>query len=133
MAKQSVTPSDRIRWRKIGGGFLRLPNRIIKPGDIFEASPSDIPKAFRDQVIPLDPVELVRVEEKPAEALQPKEEFTYEKRKRGSNDMYNIYDSRGKKINEKALTSEEADMYLEALMKSSGQYEKSDDDKDDEE
>ena len=45
----------RIRWKKIGGGSLRfLPNRIIKPGQIFEAYPEEIPKAFRDIVVPVD-------------------------------------------------------------------------------
>jgi hypothetical protein len=41
-------------FRKVGGGSFQLGNRIIKPGQTFEANPDDIPVAHRDLVIPLD-------------------------------------------------------------------------------
>lgn len=114
--KKAPNPNvGKIQWKKIGGGFLRLPNRIIKPGDVFWAAPSEIPKAFRDSVIPLDQNELIKVEVKPAELLEPEVKVVYEKRLRADGEKYNIYDSNGKKVNEKALSEEEADMYLKSL------------------
>ena len=58
-----------LRYKKIGGGPLRLcnPKRIIKPGQVFTAYPSDIPKAFADLVQCLDDEEVQKlvIEEKP--------------------------------------------------------------------
>ncbi len=47
-------PDVQVRWKKIGGGSFRMGNKIIKPGQIFTATPNQIPKSFRDVVIALD-------------------------------------------------------------------------------
>jgi len=46
----------RIRYQKIGGGSLRMPNRIIKPNQVFLAYPEEIPESFARWIKPLDPV-----------------------------------------------------------------------------
>lgn len=61
-----------LRWRKTGGGSLRLQNpyRIIKPGQTFSAKTSDIPTAFRDLVICLNTEEeVVAAKEATAQAI----------------------------------------------------------------
>lgn len=91
-----------IRWKKIGNGAFVLNNRYIKPGQIFSASEAEIPKAFRDVVIPLDSIpESKGVEE----ASKPNE---YSIVKVGEPDDWNIVDKRGKKLNEMPLSYGEA-------------------------
>ena len=45
--KVGSTQSDQLRYKKLGGGSMRLPGRIIKPGQTFMARPDDIPAPFR--------------------------------------------------------------------------------------
>jgi hypothetical protein len=106
----------KIQWKKIGGGFLRLPNRIIKPKDIFWASPNEIPKAFRDQVVPLNQKDLETGSDKPAEEIIPKVKVVYTKKQRPNTNWYDIFDSQEKRVNEKALREDQVDDYLNALM-----------------
>ncbi len=43
-----------LKWKKTGGGSLRLAGRkqsIIKPGQVFEAKRSELPKAFMDTIV----------------------------------------------------------------------------------
>jgi len=58
-----------LRYKKIGGSSMRLcnPKRIIKPGQVFTAYPSDIPTAFADlvQCLDDDAVQKLVIEEKP--------------------------------------------------------------------
>lgn len=100
--------TDMVRWRKTGGGSFRMGNgRIIKPNQVFWAAPEDIPKAFRDVVIPLtkvpppDPV---------PEAVAPQYEIQSH-----SPGWYDIVDGQGKVVNERALRRAEADDMLAAL------------------
>ena len=47
----------KIRWKKLGGGSFRFKDgRVIRRDEIFMASIDDIPEAFRDVVVPLDPI-----------------------------------------------------------------------------
>lgn len=47
--------SEESRWKKTGGGSFRLKSgKIVKPNESFRAKAEDIPKAFRDILIPLD-------------------------------------------------------------------------------
>lgn len=108
--------NDKIQWKKLGGGFLRLPNRIIKPGDIFWASPNEIPKAFRDQVVPLNPEDLKKGESKPAEEIVPEVKVTYFKKKRPDSEEFDIIDAQGKRVNSRPLSEERADTYLKSLL-----------------
>lgn len=100
-----------IRWRKTGGGpFLAYINgkkKWIKPGQIFDAKPSEIPQGFRDTVIPVDKNVIEVVEKKAvAEALNARQP-EYNAIHRGAG-WYNVVDEDGKIINEKALKKEDA-------------------------
>lgn len=99
-----------IRWKKLGRGSFRMPNRIIKPGEIFTAKPSDIPLSFRDVIIPVDdlPKEMLEVK---VDGKKPV--FSVAKRDKGT--WYDVIDDKGKKINEKALTKEAAISLVESL------------------
>jgi len=44
----------KIRFRKMGGGSLRYNGKIIKPREVFEAYPDEIPSVFMDVIVPLD-------------------------------------------------------------------------------
>jgi len=41
------------KFKKTGGGSFILAGKMIKPGQIFEAFPEDIPEAFRNLLIPI--------------------------------------------------------------------------------
>ena len=99
-----------ILWQKTGGGTFRLPSgKIIKPTQKFRARPNEIPEAFRDTVIPLD-----KVPPTPEEIAPDVEEPTYDLKHRGGG-WYDIIDSNGKTLNEKALKQEEAEELIESL------------------
>jgi hypothetical protein len=59
-------PDPLIKWKKLGGGSFRLGTGIkakkIKPNQFFEARLSEIPKGFRDVVVPVDPAALDAIE-----------------------------------------------------------------------
>ncbi len=111
--ERTIPSNEPIRWRKTGGGALYLHRKIIKPGQVFTARPSEISKAFRDTVIPL--------EEIPAEAPPPPLEITkadYSVKPRGkSKSWFDVVDSKGKVVNEKALTKEIAEKLVQDLSK----------------
>jgi len=96
-----------ISWKKLGGGSFRLATgRIIKPNQIFDATEAEIPKAFRDVVVPVKPL-----------PPEPKLEVVsggYSVRHRGSN-WYDVMDGQGKTLNEKALRQDDARRLIESL------------------
>ena len=99
-----------IRWKKVGGGTFLWNNHFIKQNQVFLAYPEDIPKQFRDLVVPLE--EIVE----PLAILQKVEIdnsiiYTLEE----ESGKWNIIDSQGKKLNERLLTLEEANRILKAL------------------
>lgn len=51
MERKTKPDTNKPKWRKIGGGTLRLGDRIIKPNQVFSAHESEIPKAFRDTLL----------------------------------------------------------------------------------
>ena len=103
------TKTEKIKYRKIGGGSLRLGGRIIKSGQTFKAYPSDIPEAFNDTIIPLEKVP----EEEKVEVKAVKSEYTAKKRE--NSNWYDVFDSKGKQINEKALKKTQADDLVKDL------------------
>jgi len=107
----------KIRFRKVGGGSLRLGNRIIKPGQVFTAAPKDIPKAFRDLVVAVGgnfdfakpaPLPPPVVGKKPTYKLQPRGE---------SKTLFDVVDAQGKVLNDKGLKKEIAEQLIEDLSK----------------
>lgn len=116
------------RWRKIGGGSFRLRSgRIIKPNQEFVAEESQIPEAFKDLVVEVEPTEqeqpTVRRTTPPSPDTAPeKPEPEAEEEKgysmvevEGEEGQYNIIGPSGKVMNDKPLTKEEAEEVLKAL------------------
>lgn len=111
----------RIRWKKTGGGSFRFNGRIIKPGEIFLANVEDIPKAFRDQVIPLQNIEVKQTP--PVVATKT----VYEIQPRGkSKSLFDVVSQVGKDekgepiykvLNEKVLSKEVAEKLVNDLSK----------------
>lgn len=109
VSNQDAAPEQgKIRWKKIGGGSFRMQSgRIIKPQEVFTASEDEIPKAFRDVVIPLD--ELPK--EPPLEIVDP----GFEIRSSGPG-WYKIYSKDGKCLTDKAMRQAEAQAKLQELV-----------------
>jgi hypothetical protein len=103
---EEVDPDPILRWKKLNGS-LRLPNRIIKPNEIFLARKSDLPEAFMDNIMLLDetPVSAKRkVVKTPVYSLSKRDDG-----------FFNIVDSNGKVLNEKPLKEDAAKVLLESL------------------
>lgn len=100
----------KARYRKIGGGTFRLRNgRIIKPNQVFTAEPHEIPQAFKDTLIALDP-EPEEEGPKPA-SNKPRFEVTFK-----GGGWYDVVNTEsGKAANSKSLRAEEAQRLLEEL------------------
>ena len=103
--------SNIITWKKVGGGSLRLKiegkRRIIKSGQIFRATAEEISEGFRDVVIPQEKIPTPKIE-----GVIPIE-YSIEPRSKG---YWDIIDSFGKVLNEKALRRKEADELLTSLL-----------------
>jgi len=113
--KITSTPG-KIRYKKIGGGSLRLNiggvNKIIKPNEVFSALPSEIPPAFRDTIIALDPEQVVNLPKpKPAKAI-----YTITPRGK-SKSLFDVVDGLGKVINENPLPKATAEQLINDLEK----------------
>jgi hypothetical protein len=94
-----VDPDPIITWKKTGGGSLRLAKRLIPPGAIFKARVSEIPKGFRDVVIPM---ELIPEQ---VQAVVPPVKSAFQVMPRGkSKSMFDIIGANGKRMNEQPLT-----------------------------
>lgn len=110
--EEEYTGPKVFRWRKLGGGSLRLPNRIIKPGEIFTAAAEELPKSFMDALQCLDEVEMKAYEQKRiidikrAESVYDLEEV---------DGGWNVVGDNGKPINEFPYTKEDAEQLKSAL------------------
>lgn len=107
---EPVKPVEQtIRWKKVGGSTFILNNRMIKPGQVFHAKVSEIPKAFRDLIIPVDelPVEVDELSLLTGDA-------SYNLKQNG--DKWDILNRQGKKMNEVALSRDEALMLIKQLL-----------------
>lgn len=118
-SEPNVRPDGKIRFRKEGRGVFRHRNFIYRSGEIFWAHPNEISPQFRDLIVPVDIDPKVLYGPKPIEDV--KEELVikpaYTKKQRESSSFWDIFDSEGKQVNEKALREEQADDYLESLAK----------------
>jgi hypothetical protein len=113
VSKVEVNPI--YKWKKLGGGALRFPNRIIKPGQVFTARESEIPSAFmrslqRMDVFVPDTTQPQKVEKQEVVPVNP---TYFLKHRNGS--WYDIVDRQGKRLNEKALQKDAAEALLEQL------------------
>ena len=101
-----------IRWRKISGTLILRDKTVIKPGQTFMARPEDIPKVFRDTVVPVNPEELLD-----PEAVLPSvepEPPSYIIKGIGPG-RYNVLDGQGKAVNEKPMSLADAERLVENL------------------
>jgi hypothetical protein len=99
---------NRKSWKKIGGGSFMLGGRVIKPKEVFTASESEIPKAFRDVIIQVGGGEYDGVPVTPRKikfVLQASEEAG----------LYDIVDLKGKKVNEISLPIDKASTFIQEL------------------
>ena len=110
-------------WKKVGGGSLRIGNRIIKPGQIFEAFPEEISPSFRTMVIPVSADAVFKPEAQDGEVQTDVKAENVAKvinslRPRGeSKAWFDVVNAEGKPMNEKVLKKEVAEKLIEDLNK----------------
>lgn len=103
---------QKVRWRKTGGGSFRLASgKIIKQNQIFDAFPHEIPLSFRDTVVPIDKKAFEQATAGPEVKPFP---LQYEV-KTVSPGWYAVFDSNGKRLNDRSLRLAEAQALLEEL------------------
>lgn len=107
------------RWKKLGGGSLRIGSQLIKPGQIFEAYPEEISPAFRNMVQPISgnttfPEKVEVIEPAPVNVVKT----VYTIQPKGKTNLwFDVVDPEGKIINEKSLKKEVAEKLVEDLAK----------------
>jgi hypothetical protein len=101
-----------IQYKKVSGGFFRFNGKIIENGMVFSALTGEIPKAFLDmfQVVetPEEEVEMV------VQIPQRKPKYSAKPRK-GEKGIFDVFDSKGKQVNEAGLSKDEADELIKNL------------------
>ena len=101
MERTKGNKEELIRWKKIGGGSFRMGNQIIKPGQRFSARLVDIPEGCRDIIVPVDKLpEGMKEDIKVVQAVYSV--------KHRSGKWYDVVNTNGKVLNEKAMTRENA-------------------------
>ena len=108
---ERVDKKGKIFYQKLGGGSLRLHNRIIKPNQKFWEFPENIPKAFLDCIKELDTTNIIEEKEEKTIISDKKK---YHKKHRGGG-WYDIFDENDKKMNDGALKKAEAIEMIEHL------------------
>ena len=114
---------EKPRWRKLGGGSLRIGKQIIKPGQIFAAFPDEISVAFRKMVEPVSgnavfteksavssptPANVV----KPVYEVRPRKGYTMEPKGKSSL-WFNVLNGKGELVSEKVLKKAEAEKLID--------------------
>lgn len=107
--KKAVISDPLLKWKKVGAGSFRMPDRIIKPNEVFMAYEHEIPKAFRDIVICLSELD-IEVATTEAKFIAAKYEVVIH-----SPGWYNVVNEEGKPINEKLLRKKEAEQLKKTL------------------
>lgn len=122
MERTKKADPDAILWKKIGGASVHLTimdrPKIVKPGETFYARVDEIPTAFRDMIVPVDPlgskvtvkeaVEAVKIEEAEAKSI-------YNLKHRGGG-WWDVVNEDGKRVNESAMKKPEAEELLNSLL-----------------
>lgn len=99
----------KIRWKKIGGGSLRLARgKIVKPNEIFFASEDEISPAFKHLVVPLESLPVVE-----KVVLPPVVSKFFVKQVAVG--WYDVVSADGKAINESKLRKAAAEELLDSL------------------
>jgi len=101
MERTKGNKNELIRWKKVGGGSFRMGNKIIKPGQVFSARLIDIPEGAKDVIMPVDKLpEGMKEDIKVIKAI-----YSIKHR---SGKWYDVVNSNGKVLNEKAMTRADA-------------------------
>jgi hypothetical protein len=88
---------------------------IIKPNQTFLAREDEIPLGFRDTIVPVDPVAVVKKrEEKDREVAEVAEAPKYFLKEKGGN-WWDVVNEEGKVQNEKSLRKADAEALLKQL------------------
>jgi hypothetical protein len=119
MERTQQSDPQAILWKKEGGGSLRLriAGRLtmIKPNQQFYAREEEVPDAFKDVVVVVDPEQAAKVkkvtEKKVEEASAPNYALQHRNGK-----WWDVVSESGKVQNEKALTKEAAEELLNTLL-----------------
>lgn len=110
-----IPVSKLVRYRKIGGGSLRIDGRIIKPNQTFSIDPDRIPKAFLSTLVCLEPDRLSEVLEIPVKKVDT---TFYEIREKTAKGWFGVYRrSDGKELTTKTLKEADAIAMVETLNK----------------
>lgn len=99
-----------IKWTVRSGKFTSKSGKTYKAGKNFMARPSEVPKAFRDIVRPLE-----ALPDETGEKTLPAVENAYELEERADG-QFNIVDAQGRAMNQKPLTKAEAKAILDKLI-----------------
>jgi hypothetical protein len=109
MKRTKMLVPGEIEWTKTGGGSLVIKiggkSKIIKPGQRFFARREEIPEGFRNTIVPVRPTELEAIEKGSTDIEVVQLKYTVKHRSGG---WYNVFDSNGKQVNEKAVKGKEA-------------------------
>ena len=100
-----------IKWRKISGTLILRDKTVIRPGQTFMARPEDIPKVFRDTIVPVNPDDLPDPAGPPPIEPEPP---SYTIKTIGPG-RYNVLDGQGKPVNERPMTLADAERLVENL------------------
>lgn len=101
--------SKKVLYRKLGGGTFRTKTgKIVKPRENFRAYPEDIPAAFKDVIVPVEPEELQQALVKEEKEKTEMNATKYEVKER-SPGWFDVVNSEGKAVNESALRKQEAE------------------------
>jgi len=114
--KRTKQTTDEIEWIKRGRGSLRIvlggTLRVIKPNQRFMASPDQIPESFKDLIKPVEAF----TEDQLPEVVETTP-LKYELQQRGeTGPWWDIVDSQGKVVNEKALRLDAANKFITELL-----------------
>ena len=101
-----------IRWRKISGTLVLRDKTVVRAGQTFMARPEDIPKVFRDTVVPVNSEELPDESTGPLPVEPVPSEYSIRSCGPG---RYNVLDGQGKAVNEKSMTLADAERLVENL------------------
>lgn len=110
MERTNKTEPGKILWICKGSSFRMRSGKIIKHNQRFSASVEEIPSAFRDTIIPVNPEELKKTET----LTSPVPELEYSLRTKGVG-WFDVVDGDGKVQNEKSLRKPEAEELLSSL------------------
>lgn len=119
MERTQKTDPDAILYKKEGGGslHLRIGGRltIIKPNQRFYAREEEIPKAFRDVVVEVEPDKAAEVKKEKEEKIEASTAPKFELQHR-SGKWWDVVNEAGKVQNEKALDKDAAQELLNSLL-----------------